>query len=330
MRAVRIHEHGDESVLRTEEIDRPTPASNGVVLAVHAAAVNPFDTYVREGIVPPEDGGLPHIIGGDAAGEIAAVGDDVVAFEPGDRAFVTGLGLDGPGTYAEYVAVPEHRVAHLPAAIPFGTGAAAAETVTTSRMALDRGGVDAGDVVLVQGAAGGVGHAAVQVAAHEGAFVVGTCRPGSMDAVRDLGADAVIDYATEDLAAAVLDATGGRPVDAVIETHAAANVAADVEALATDGTIVILGEDDDITVGGPTAGTAKGKQATLAFVSHMRSTEHHGEALAAAARLLRRNAVAVTVDATFPLEEAGAAQRHCLSSGGFGKTLLDVAGEEST
>ena len=330
MRAVRIHEHGDESVLRTEEVDRPTPASNEVVLGVHTAAVNPFDTYVREGVVPPEDGGLPHILGGDAAGEVAAVGDDVVAFEPGDRAFVTGLGLDRPGTYAEYVAVPDHRVTHLPAAIPFAAGAAAAETVTTSLMALDRGGVDAGDVVLVQGAAGGVGHAAVQLAAHEGAFVVGTCRPESMDGVRGLGADAVVDYATEDLATAVLEATDGRRVDVVVETHAAANVAADVAALATGGAVVILGEEDDITLAGPTAGAAKGKQATLAFASHMRSTEHHGEALATAARLLRRNAVEVTVDATFPLEEAGAAQRHCLSSGGFGKTVLGVSGEGST
>lgn len=326
MRAVRIHEFGDESVLQIDEVERPVPGPDEVLLAVDTAAVNPFDTYVREGVVPPEDGGLPHVLGGDAAGVVESVGDDVRAFEPGDRVFVTGLGLDRPGTYAEFVTVPEYRLAHLPADVDFETAAAAAETVTTSIQALERGGIEAGDVVLVQGAAGGVGHAAVQVAAHEGAFVVGTCRPAVMDTVRELGADAVVDYAAPDLANAILDATGGRSVDVVVETHATANVGADVEALAIDGTVVVLGEDDDITITSATAGTAKGKQATLAFVSHMRASDHHGESLAAASRLLRRNAVTVMINATFPLDEVGAAQRHCLQSGGLGKTLLDVSG----
>ena len=326
MRAVRIHEYGDESVLRIDDVERPTPGPEAVLLAVDTAAVNPFDTYVREGYVPPEDGGLPHVLGGDAAGVVESVGDDVTAFETGERAFVTGLGLDRPGTYAEYVAVPEQRLAHLPESISFETGTAAAEPMTTSMQALERGGMDAGDVVLVQGAAGGVGHAAVQVASHEGGFVVGTCSPDSSDAVRAFGADAVVDYSDEDLARTISDATGGRPVDVVVETHAAVNVTADVESLATGGTIVVLGEDDDITVSSPTAGTAKGKQASFEFCSHMRATAHHSEGLTRTARLLQRNEVDVAVDATFPLAEAGAAQRHCMSSGGIGKTLLDVSG----
>lgn len=325
MRAIRIHEHGDESVLQVDDIPRPTPAPDEVLLTVHAAAVNPFDTYIREGYVPPEAGGLPHILGGDAAGRVKAVGDNVTAFEPGDRAFVTGLGLDRPGTYAEYVAVPEHRLAHLPESVSFETGAAAAETVTTSIQALERANLREGEVVLIQGAAGGVGHAAVQVASHDGAYVVGTCSPNSMAAVRNLGADAVIDYATDDLANAVLDATDGRPVDAVVETHADANIGADIETLATSGTIVILGEDDDITIASASAGTAKGKQATVGFISHMRASDHHGEKLGSAARLLQRGAVEVSVDARFGLTEAAAAQRHCMQSGGLGKTILQVS-----
>lgn len=323
MRAIQIHEHGDESALRLDEVGRPAPESEEVVLAVDTAAVNPFDTYVREGSVEPADG-LPHVLGGDAAGVVDAVGDDVTAFAPGDRAFATGLGLDRPGTYAEYVAVPEHRLAHLPESVSFAEAAAAAETVTTSIQVLERADLAAGAVCLVQGAAGGVGHAAVQVAAHAGAFVVGTCSPGAMDAVRDLGADAVVDYTTADLAGDVLAATDDRPVDVVVETHAATNLPEDVEALATGGTVVVLGEDGPITIEKPTAGTAKAKQATLAFVSHMRATEEHGHALAEAARLLGRDVVDVAVDATFPLEETAAAHRHCMASGGLGKTLLDV------
>lgn len=327
MRAVRIHEHGDESVLRIDEVDVPEPAADEVLIEVRVAAINPFDTYVREGIVPP-DGGLPHVLGGDGAGVVEAVGEDVSVFEPGDRVFTTGLGLDRPGTYAEYAAVPEHRLASLPDEVSFDEAAAAAETVTTSIQALERGRLSEGDVCLVQGATGGVGHAAVQVADYASAFVVGTCSPDAADAAREFGADAVVDYAADDLAGAVLEATDGRPVDIVVETHADANVAADVEVLGEDGAVVVLGEDDTIEIDGATAGTAKAKQLDLRFISHMRATEHHGEKLVKAATLLADGEVSAAVAERFPLEAADEAQRHCLSSGVIGKTLLDVSGGE--
>lgn len=325
MRAIRIHEHGDESVLRLDEVDRPTPKSDEVLIEVHAAAINPFDTYVREGIVEP-DNGLPHILGGDAAGVVDAVGSDVTAFEAGDRVFTTGLGLDRPGTYAEYVAVPEHRLAHLPESVSFEKAAAAAETVTTGMQALERGGLSLDDVCLVQGATGGVGHATVQVAKAAGAFVVGTCNADAVDDALRFGVDAAIDYRSEDLAERILVATDGRPVDVVVETHAAANVAADVEVLGSGGSIVVLGEDDAITIEKPSAGMAKAKQVDVSFMSHMRATAHHGEKLATAARLLDAGDVEVAVAETYPLSEIGAAHRACLRGGTVGKIVVDVAG----
>lgn len=326
MRAIRIHEYGDESALRLDEVETPTPDASEVLVEVRTAAVNPFDTYVRDGLIEPDDG-LPHVLGSDAAGVVASVGDEVSAFEEGDRVVTTGLGLDRPGTYAEYVAVPEHRLARLPETVSFAEAAAAAETVTTSMQALERGGLADGDICLVQGATGGVGHAAVQVARHQGAFVVGTCRPDAADAARRFGADAAVDYAADDVAGAILDATGGRPIDVVIETHADANLAADVQVLAEDGTIVILGEDDAIEIGKPSAGTAKAKQLDLRFISHMNASDEHGEKLAKATTLLEDGDVAAEVAATFPLEDAAAAQRNCLRSGVIGKTLLDVSTE---
>lgn len=323
MRAIRIHEYGDESVLSLDEISRPAPEPNELLIEIHAAAINPFDTYVREGIVEPDDG-LPHVLGGDASGVVAETGADVTAFEEGDRVFTTGLGLDRPGTYAEYVTVPESRAALLPESVGFEEGAAAAETVTTGLQALERGGLSLGDVCLVQGATGGVGHATVQLATAAGAFVVGSCSEASADAARRFGADAVVDYRSADLAGEVRAATGGRPVDVIVETHAATNVDADIEVLGKGGSVVVLGEDDDITIGLPTAGTAKAKQIDVSFLSHMRSTDHHGEALETAARLLADGDVTAEVAATYPLEDIAAAQRHALQSGMVGKTVLTV------
>ncbi|MFC7239733.1 zinc-binding alcohol dehydrogenase family protein [Saliphagus sp. GCM10025317] len=324
VRAIRIHEFGDESILRLEKIDRPNPDPAEVLIEVRAAAVNPFDTYVREGLVEPANG-LPHVLGGDASGVVAAVGADVSGFEPGNRVFTTGLGLDRPGTYAEYVAVPDHRVAHLPASVGWFEGAAAAEPVTTGLQALARGPLQLDDVCLVQGATGGIGHAAAQLAREAGAFVVGTCRAEAADDARRFGVHAAVDYRSDDLVNRILEATDGRPVDVVVETHAAANVAADVDVLADGGTVVILGEDGPITIEKPVAGAAKAKQADLAFSSHMRATAHHGEALETAARLLDRGNVSAEVAATYPLEDAGEAQRRCLDGGTVGKVVLDVS-----
>ncbi|MFC7214473.1 NADPH:quinone reductase [Saliphagus sp. GCM10025334] len=326
MRAIRIREFGDENALLLEEVARPDPDPTEVLIEVRAAAVNPFDAYVREGLVEPDDG-LPHVLGGDASGVVAAAGADVSAFEPGGRVFTTGLGLDRPGTYAEYVAVPDHRVAHLPASVGWFEGAAAAETVTTGLQALARGGLRLDDVCLIQGATGGVGHAAAQLAREAGAFVVGTCRAEATDDARRFGVDSAVDYRGDDLAERILEASDGRPVDVVVETHAAANVATDIDVLADAGTVVVLGEDGPITIEKPVAGSAKAKQADLAFVSHMRATAHHGEGLETAARLLGRGDVSAEVAATYPLEEAGEAQRRCLDGGTVGKVVLDVSAD---
>lgn len=326
MRAVRIHRFGDEGVLNVDDVETPTPDEDEVRVAVHVAAINPFDTYVRRGLVELA-GGLPHVLGGDAAGVVDSVGDAVTAFEPGERVFTTGMGLDRPGTYAEYVSVPDHRLAHLPDSVSFADAAAAAETVTTSLQALDRGGLAAGDVCLVQGAAGGVGHVAIQVAKHMGALVVGSCSAETGDAVLGLGADGVVDYRSDDFVGEVLAATGERPVDVILETHADSNASSDVAALAEGGSVVVLGEEDAIVIDKPDAGMAKAKQLAFQFMSHMTARDGHAEKLELAASLLAAGHVSPRIAATFPLESIAEAHRQCVRPGGVGKTLLVVREE---
>lgn len=325
MRAARIHEHGGPSALQIEEVPEPEFDADEVLIDVQAAGVNPFDAYVRAGDVHPPNG-LPHVPGGDVGGVVAAVGETVETVDPGDGVFATGLGLDRQGSYGEQVAVPVDRVAPLPDSVSFVAAAAAAEPFSTSLQALvDRGGLSMGDVCLVQGASGGVGHAAVQLASRAGAFVVATARSGGpSEVVRDLGADAVVDYRRDDLSDAVLDATGGRPIDVVVETNADTNIAADLETLADGGRVVVLGESDPITIGPASATLAKKRGADLRFVSHMAGADHHAAYLERTGELLAENTVEVLVAATYPLEDVSEAQRHCMTDGVIGKVVLDI------
>mgnify|MGYP000551384883 FL=1 len=323
MKAIRYHEHGDADVLTVDDVPTPDPGSGEVLVRVHAASVNPIDTYVREGGVEPADG-LPHIGGADAAGVVEAVGDGVDGFAVGDRVFATGLGLFESGTYAEYVAAPAESLARLPAGVSFVDGAAAAMAFATAwRGLVGRGDLEIGDACLVQGGSGGVGHAAVQIAAHAGATVVATAS-GDEAFVRGLGADAVVDYGGDDVADRLRDAAGG-DIDVVLETHAAANVATDLDVLARGGRIVVLGEEAPIRIDPGASMTGKIADADVRFMSIMASRDDQVPILERVGPRLADGTFEVEVEATYPLEDAAEAQRHVLSSGSRGKVVLEVA-----
>lgn len=326
MKAVRYHEHGDADVLTMDDVPEPTPGPEAVKVRVHAAGVNPIDTYVREGNVSPDDG-LPHIGGADVAGVVEEAGNDTDAFEPGHRVFATGLGLFQPGSYAEYVAVPASTLAPLPEPVSFEEGAAAGMAFATAwRGLVTRGDLSVGDVCLVQGGSGGVGHAGVQIARYAGATVVATARDGDpAEMVRELGADAVVDYRAEDLLAGIREATGGDPVDVVLEPHAASNVVADLDVLARGGRITLIGEDDEIRIPPGPAMTGKIADADIRFVSIMASIDDQGPILRSVAPLLGDGTFEARIAKTYPLSEAAAAQRDVLSGGTLGKIVLEVA-----
>jgi NADPH2:quinone reductase len=323
MKAIRYHEHGDEDVLTVDDVPTPDPGHGEVLVRIHAASVNPIDTYVREGGVEPA-GGLPHVGGADLAGVVETVGDGVGGIAAGDRVFATGLGLFEAGTYAEYVAAPAESLAPLPDEVSFVDGAAAAMAFATAWRGLaGRGELEVGDACLVQGGAGGVGHAAVQIAASAGATVVATASSDEAF-VRGLGADAVVDYRDDDVADRIREAAGG-DVDVVLETHAAANIGTDLDILGRGGRIVVLGEEGPIRIDPGASMTGKIADADVRFMSIMASRDDQVPILERVGPLLADGTFEVEIEATYPLAEAADAQRHVLSSGSRGKVVLEVA-----
>lgn len=324
MRAIRYHDHGDESVLTLETVERPEPAPDQALVRIEAASVNPIDTYVREGNVSPPDG-LPHVGGSDLAGVVEAVGDDVTAFESGDRVFATGLGLFTPGTYAEYTVAPVDQLAPLPDDVSFREGAAAAMAFATSWRALvTRGRLQLGDVALVHGASGGVGHAGVQVADAAGAYVVGTAREGEpADLARSAGADAVVDYRSDDLGSDLAEAAGGREIDVVLEPHADAHLEANLERLARGGRIVVIGEEEPITLDAGVSMTAKQADADFRFMSLMASPDDQAPILRQVGERLADGTFTVEIESVFGLDELPEAHRELMSSGTVGKIVIE-------
>jgi len=315
MEAVRFREHGGPEVLGVEEVDRPDPGEDEVLLEVEAAAVNPVDSYFREGSYPP--GALPWIPGSDAAGTVAAVGDGA-GYEVGDRVFATGLGNSDPGTCAEYVAVPEDLLAPLPDGVDFATAAAVALVGVTAWQSLVAAcDLRPADRALVHGASGGVGHVAVQLADAAGARVTATASPAYHDRLVDLGADDVFDYRRDDLQAAV--AAAGRP-DAVLDHRLDDYLGFDAEVAAHGATVAAIGNE------GPSATfedvpACRGKELTVDHVS-MFNTPDMGGVLARLGRLVADGELTAVVAREYDLSGVGEAQRAVMEDSFLGKLVV--------
>jgi len=204
VKAIVNIKYGSPDVLRPEEIEKPTPRDNEVLVEVHAASVNAADWHVMRGspflsrlvfgLFRPKH----KILGADVAGRVEAVGSDVKQFKPGDEVF--GDIFDcGRGSFAEYVCASEEALVLKPANMPFEEAAAIPFAAVTALQGLrDRGQIQPGQKVLINGASGGVGTFAVQIAKSFGAEVTGVCSTRNMDMLRSIGADHVIDYTQQD------------------------------------------------------------------------------------------------------------------------------------
>jgi len=197
MKAIRIHEFGQPEVMKLEEVERPIPAPNEILVKVYASAVNPIDLKIRDGSVISRLHvrlHLPIVLGWDASGIIEEVGSEVTGFKQGDEVF--GIpNFPGDGSYAEYVAADAQKFALKPKSITFNQAAAVPVSAITAWDGIIRGGqVQPGERVLIHGAAGNVGHFAVQFAKWKGAYVIGTAKAADFDFLKKLGADEVIDY----------------------------------------------------------------------------------------------------------------------------------------
>ena len=204
MKAVVYTEYGPPEVLQLKEVDKPTPKDDEVLIKIHAAAVTagdaivvkgePFVTRFVTGLQKPKN----TIPGKEMAGRVEAVGGNVTQFQPGDEVFGD-LSVAGWGAFAEYVAVPENAITLKPANMTFEQAAAVPESAVVALQALrDKGKIQPGQKVLINGASGGVGSFAVQIAKSFGAEVTAVCSTGNLDMVRSIGADYVIDYTAED------------------------------------------------------------------------------------------------------------------------------------
>jgi NADPH:quinone reductase-like Zn-dependent oxidoreductase len=233
MRAISQDALGGPEVLKTVEVDRPTPGPTEVLVRVHAAGVNPADWKTRTG------GGQlrvpPFVLGWDVSGVVEQVGLGTTIYQPGDEVFGMLRYPQGNGAYAEYVSAPARHFAPKPANLDHTQAAAIPLAALTAWQALvDTAGLKEGQRVLVHAAAGGVGHFAVQIAKARGAYVIGTASAAKHELLRDLGADELIDYRSEDFAEVVRD------VDVVVETIGGDYGPRSLRTLREGGTIVSL------------------------------------------------------------------------------------------
>jgi len=317
MRAVRYHEHGGPGVLRVDEVPMPEPGPGEVAVEVRAAAVNPVDSYVREGTYdgPP----LPAVPGADFAGVVTAVGEGVERFCPGDRVFGTNLGVNRPGTCASAVCAPADRTAHLPDGVTFVEGAAVALVGATAWRALvDHAGVEPAETVLVHGGSGGVGHVAVQLAAAAGARVVATARPTYHDRLDDVGADVTIDYRRDDLAEAVREAG---PPAVVLDHRLDEYLSLDGAVAAQGGRVVGIGDEAaDAALADVPA--ARRRELSLTLLSVF-NTPDLPAVLGRLGRLVAAGDVVPEIDRTVALDGVADAHRALTEESFFGKLVVE-------
>jgi NADPH:quinone reductase-like Zn-dependent oxidoreductase len=301
MRAVVMRRTGDPDVLAIEELPPPEPAEGEVLIRVRAVAINPIEWKFRRGQIPKE---LPAVLGSDISGTIE------VSRAPGLGVGADVFGIAASGGYAELATSPAALIARKPAALSDEQAAALPVAGLTAWQALfDRGGLERGQTVLIAGAAGGVGHLAVQFAKHAGARVIGTGSAGNREYVLGLGADEYLDYASAEVAE-----VAGR-ADVVFDTVGGETTESLLVALREGGILVTI-------AGAPPqdAAQARGVRAELLIMSPS------SEQLARIAELVAAGEVRVEIAEVLPLSEVRRA--HELSESGHtrGKLILKVAG----
>jgi len=321
MKAIRVHKFGGPDVLQLDEVPDPTPGPGQLVVRVRAAGVNPVDTYVRSGsyaMLPP----LPYIPGNDAGGVVEAVGAGVTRFQKGDRVYVVRTTTQLCGAYAELALCDAAMVHPLPGNVSFSQGAALSVPYGTAYRGLHhKAHARPGETLLVHGASGGVGIAAVQLARAHGMTVIGTAgSERGRKLVHEHGAHHVLDHATPDYLQRLMGLTDGRGADVILEMLANVNLQKDLDVVARFGRIVVIGNRGSIEIN--PRGTMGKDAAILGLALWNASPEEMTSIHAALGAGLANGTLRPVVGQELPLKEAARAQEAVLKPGAYGKIVL--------
>ena len=325
MRAIVVREFGGPDVMRVEERPTPKPGPAEVLVRVHAAGVNPVDAYMRSGSYARKPT-LPYVPGTDGAGEVESAGADVKDFKHGDRVYIANdnVSTGGSGTYAEYAICAPTQLHRLPARVTYGQGAALGVPYATAyRSLFYRAAARPGETVLVHGASGGVGSAAVQIARMHGLTVFGTAgSERGVDLVREQGAHGVFNHKEGNYIDAILRATGGRGLDVILEMAAHVNLDKDLSLLARNGRVVVIGNRGRVEID---ARQTMARDAAILGMTLFNSSPSELSAIHAALGAgLACGALHPVVGREMPLTEAPRAHEAVMEPGALGKIVLVV------
>ena len=331
MKAIVYTEYGPPDVLQLKEVGKPSPKDNEVLIKVHAASVNPLDWHLlratpflvrlTEGLLKPKK----EILGADVAGRVEEVGKNVKQFQTGDEVlgdfFVNGL-----GGFAEYVCVPEDAaLIKKPTNLTFEEAAAVPVAAVTALQGLrDKGQIQSGQKVLINGASGGVGTFAVQIAKSFGAEVTGVCSTRNLDMVRSIGADHVIDYTQEDFT------QNGQRYDLIADAVGNRSVSDYGRALSPKGICVIIGYSSPVLLfqhlfQGPWISMIGSKKIGL-----MGTVKPNKKDLVFMKELLEAGKVVPVIDRRYPLSEVAEAIRYLEGGHAQGKVVITVGHNNKT
>lgn len=324
MRAIVREDYGPPEVLRFAEIERPSPGPNEVLIRIRAASANPLDWHFMRGIPyavrllsgfrRPKDRRLGH----DVAGLVEAAGRNATRFKAGDEVFGT-----CKGAFAEFACASENSLASKPPNVTFEQAAAVPVAALSALQALrDKGRVQPGQKVLINGASGGVGTFAVQLAKGFGAEVTGVCSSRNVDLVRSIGADHTVDYTQEDFTRA------GLRYDLIVDTVGNHSLSDRRRALTRTGALVLVGGSETGRWLGPLAGMLKAaaqarfvSQRLVPFMARLNRDD-----LTELNVLVGNGKVVPVIDGIYPLSEVPQAIRHLEDGHARGKIVITVAG----
>jgi NADPH2:quinone reductase len=318
MKAIRVHQFGGPEVLQFEEVPTPKPDAGQVLVRVHAAGVNPYDTYMRAGTyaIKPQ---LPYTPGSDAAGTVEAVGSGVTKVKPGDRVY-TAQTLTG--AYAEYALALEAQVHPLPKNISFEQGAGVWVPYGTAYHALHHfAKARSAETLLVHGASGGVGTASLQIARAMGMTVFGTAGTDKgLECVKREGAHQAFNHTKPGYQEEILKATSGRGADVILEMLANVNLGGDLKMLALHGRVVVIGSRGDVTMTPRDLMVRRGS--ILAFTLWAAQPAEVSEIHAGLIAGMENGTLRPVVAKQLPLAEAARAHKEVLEPGAAGKIVL--------